>query len=332
MFKHTKMHTTDILTGKKKSTLSFNTNHQKNTQNNALIKDLRSNYDLYLLILPVIAFYALFCYKPMYGAIIAFKDFKPAIGIWESTWVGFKHFKRFFESIYFKRTLFNTLNISIISIIFGFPAPIILALLLNELRWKKYSSFVKTVAYFPHFISMVVICAMIKTFVNNTGLIGGLVNSFTGGKMSLINDPKYFVTILVASDIWQGVGWGSIIYMAALAGIDQQLYEAAKIDGAGKWKQLIYVTLPGIMPTIIILLILRLGNILSVGYEKILLLYNPMTYETADVILTYVYRVGILETSYSFSTAVNLFNSVVNFTFLMIVNYISKKVSSIGLV
>ena len=303
----------------------------KSSKKEVIIRDLHNNFDLYLLVLPVLIFYIVFCYKPMYGAVIAFKNFKPALGIMGSPWVGFEHFQRFFSSYYFKQVLFNTLNISIKSIVFGFPAPIILALLLNELYFKKFDSVVKTVVYFPHFISMVVICAMIKTFVNNDGIIGAFVNTFTGGKTSLLNDPKYFVSIFVASDIWQNVGWNSILYMAALAGIDQELYEAAKIDGAGKWRQLWNVTIPGILPTIVIMFILRMGGILSVGYEKILLLYNPMTAETAEVISTYVYKVGILEKSYSFSTAVNLFNSIINFALLMIVNSVSKRVSDIGL-
>lgn len=305
--------------------------NSKTNKPNTLMKDLRVNCDLYLLVLPVLAFYIIFAYVPMYGATIAFKDFKPALGFTGSEWVGFKHFIRFFNSIYFRRSLMNTLNISFKSILFGFPAPIILALLLNELRFKRFGATVKTILYFPHFVSLVVICALVSTFVDKNGLIGHFVNSFTGGNVSLLNNPKYFVSIYIASDIWQSVGWGSIIYLAALAGVDQELYEAATIDGAGRWKQTLHVTLPGIMQTIIILLILRLGRILSVGYEKILLLYNPMTYETADVISTYVYRVGILEKSYSFSTAVNLFNSVVNFTFLMIVNFVSKRVSEVGL-
>lgn len=294
-------------------------------------RDLKSNGDLYLLVLPVLLFYLIFCFVPMYGAIIAFKNYKPALGILQSPWVGLEHFKRFFSSHYFTQVLYNTLNISIKSIIFGFPMPIILALLLNELYFKKFGSVVKTVAYFPHFISMVVICGMVKIFVDNDGLIGALVNSITGGKTSLLNDPKYFVSIFISSDIWQNVGWDSILYIAALAGIDQSLYEAAQIDGAGKWKQLIHVTIPGILPTIIIMFILKTGGIFSLGYEKILLLENSMTAETAEIISSYVYKVGIVEKGYSFSTAVNLFNSVINFTILMIVNKISKKVSNIGL-
>lgn len=296
-----------------------------------LKRDLKLNFDLYLLVIPVIAYYIIFHYAPMYGAIIAFKKFSPAAGILGSKWVGFKNFLDFFQSANFGKLLYNTVNISVKTLIVGFPAPIIFALLLNEIRSSKASGLVKTVSYFPHFVSIVIICGMIKVFVADTGFVGGLVNKFTGGTTSLLNDPKYFVPIYVTSDLWQQMGWNSIIYMAAIAGIDQQLYEAATIDGAGKWKQLLHVTLPGIAPTIVLLFIMRMGGIVSVGYEKIILLYNEMTYETADVISSYVYRKGLQEFNYSFSTAVGLFNSAINFTFVIITNYITKKVSSIGL-
>lgn len=293
--------------------------------------DWKANKELYILVIPVLLFYILFCYKPIYGAIIAFKDFSPAKGIWGSKWVGFKHFYEFFTNPSFKTILRNTIKISGYSILFGFPAPIILALLINEIRNKKFSACVKTVSYFPHFISLVVACAMIKYFVADTGMIGKFVNSITGGQVSLLNDPKYFVSVYVVSGIWQELGWNSIIFISALAAVDQQLYEAARIDGANKWNELIHVTIPGIMPTIIIMLILKLGMILSVGSEKIILLYNPLTYETGDVIQSYVYRKGLQEFNYSFSTAVGLFNSTINFAFLTLVNFISGKVSEVSL-
>ncbi len=293
--------------------------------------DWKANSDLYIIAVPVLIFYILFCYKPIYGAVIAFKDFVPTKGIWDSSWVGFKHFEAFFKSASFWILIRNTLTISFYSILFEFPAAIILALLINEISNKKFSLCVKTVSYFPHFISLVVACAMIKYFVSGNGLIGGLVNRVTGGKVDLLNDPKYFVSVYVGSGLWQQVGWNSIIYISALAAVDQQLYEAARIDGANRFQELIHVTIPGIMPTIIIMLILKLGSVLSVGYEKIILLYNPLTYERADVILSYVYRKGLQEFNYSFSTAVGLFNSTINFIFLVLVNYISKKVSEISL-
>lgn len=296
-----------------------------------VLRDFKMNFDLYLVVIPVLVFYILFHYRPIYGAVIAFENFVPKKGIWGSEWVGLKHFADFFQSPSFPLLLRNTVKISFLTILFGFPAPIILALLINEIRNRKFAGVIKTVSYFPHFISLVVVCAMVKSFVSDTGLIGELVNRFSGSSTSLLNDPKYFVTIYVASDIWQEVGWSSIIYLAALSGVDEQLYEAAEIDGAGLWSKLIHVTIPGIMPTVIIMLIMRLGNVLSVGYEKIILLYNPMTYSTADVIMTYVYRKGLQEFNYSISTAVGLFNSVINFAFLIIVNGISKKVSDISL-
>lgn len=283
------------------------------------------------MLLPVLAFYIIFCYGPMYGALIAFKDFSPMSGILGSPWVGFKHFADFFTSLNAKEKIINTVRISGMSILFGFPAPIIFALALNELRGKKFSNAIKTASYLPHFISLVIVCAMIKIFVAPDGIIGSLYAKITGDRSIMIDNPKNFVPIFVASDIWQELGWSSIIYIAAISGIDVQLYEAVEIDGGGRWRKLWNVTLPGIMTTIIIMLILRLGSILSVGYEKIILLYNPLNYSTSDVISSYVYRKGLQEFNYSFSTAVGLFNSAVNFLFLVIVNKISKKVSNIGI-
>lgn len=296
-----------------------------------LSRDMKMNFDLYLIVIPVLAFYILFHYRAIAGAVIAFEDYVPSKGLFSSDWVGLKHFADFFTSPNFGVLMKNTIRISAMTILFGFPAPIILALLINEVKNKFFANTVKTMTYFPHFISLVVVCAMVKSFVSDTGLIGNFVNSITGGSSSLLNEPKYFTAIYVLSDIWQEVGWNSIIYIAALAGIDQQLYEAAEVDGAGLWSKMIHVTIPGILPTIVIMLIMRLGNVLTVGYEKIILLYNPMTYSSADVISTYVYRKGLQEFNYSISTAVGLFNSVVNFAFLIIVNWITKKTTDIGL-
>jgi putative aldouronate transport system permease protein len=294
-------------------------------------KDFKLNKQLYLIIIPVIAFYIIFHYAPMYGAIIAFKNYSPAKGVLGSPWVGFKHFQEFFGGFYFGRIIKNTLIISFNSIIFGFPAPIILALLINELRVKWFSRIVQTITYLPHFISLVVICGMIKDFTSDTGVINYIIGLFGGQTNSLLNYAQNFVPIYIISDIWQGVGWGSIIYLAALMGIDQELYEAASIDGAGRWKQTIHITFPGILPTIMIMLILRLGNILNVGFEKIILLYNPAIYDTADVISTYVYRKGLLEFSWSFSSAVGLFNSLINFVFLISANWLSRKFNETSL-
>ena len=296
-----------------------------------LKSDMRRNWSLYLLMLPVLAFYLVFCYKPMYGAIIAFKQYSPGLGIWNSPWVGLENFRYFFSNPDFIRILKNTLIISVTTILFSFPAPIILALLFNELTNAKFKKVAQTVSYVPHFISLVVICGLIKLFVQDGGMIQQLVSSITGTSGSLLNRKEAFLPIYVLSDIWQNIGWDSIIYVAALSGVDQQLYEVARVDGAGKWKQMLNVTLPALKPTIIIMLILRVGNMLNVGYEKIILLYNPLIYDTSDVISTYVYRMGFESQDWSYSTAVNLFNSVINFIILVTANSLSRKFSETSL-
>ena len=280
---------------------------------------------LYLMFVPVFLFYLIFRYKPMGGLIIAFENYSPTKGMLESSFVGLGHFKDFISNPYFWRLMRNTLWISGCSLVFGFPMPIIFALLLNELSSKKFQRGMQLVAYLPHFISVIVICGLITKFVASNGIVNDFLTLFGLPRVSYLNYPQYFTAIYVISDIWTGMGWGSIIYFAALTGIDRQLYEAAVIDGANRWQQVLNVTLPGIMPTIVTMLILQIGNMLNLGYEKIILLYNPITYETADVISTYVYRKGILEGSFSFSTAVGLFNSVLNFALLIIANAISKK-------
>ena len=290
-------------------------------------KDFKRNWFIYLIILTVIIWYAIFRYAPMYGASIAFKEFKPARGITGSPWVGFKHFVDFFSSYYFVRILRNTLLLSIQGLIFSFPAPIILALLLNEVRQNVYKRVVQTITYLPHFISLVVICGMIRTFVKEDGIVTYILTLFGFPNQNLLIDPGNFRPIYIISGIWQGVGWGSIIYLAALSGIDQELYEAARIDGAGRLRQTWHVTLPGLLPTIVILLILRIGDILNVGYEKVMLLYTPTIYETADVISTFVYRRGIQDASFSYATAVDLFNSVVACLLIFFANKLSKKLT-----
>lgn len=287
--------------------------------------------ELYLIALPVVAYYIVFHYVPMYGAQIAFKNFAPAAGIAGSPWVGLKHFADFFGSLYFARVLKNTLTISITSLVFGFPAPIILALLINELRSRRFSRTVQLITYMPHFISLVVVCGMILEFTSRTGLVSVVLSYVGVPAKTMLNDANLFVPIYVISGIWQNVGWGSIIYLAALTGIDPELYQAASIDGAGRWKQTRHVTLPGLLPTIIVLLILRTGSILSVGAEKIILLYNPSIYETSDVISSYVYRRGLLNADWSFSSAVGLFNSVVNFVLVATVNWLARRASDTSL-
>lgn len=279
------------------------------------------------MMVPVLAYYATFHYAPMYGALIAFKEYTPNKGILGSAWVGFQHFNDFFSSYYFWRILKNTVIISLYSLIFEFPAPIILAILINELTNKRFQRFVQTVTYMPYFISLIVIAGMIKDFTNNGGLINNFLTYFGANDTAMLQKPEMFRTIYILSEIWQKIGWESIIYLAALMGIDQEQYEAAKIDGANRIRQIWHITLPGILPTIAIMFILRMGNLLNVGFEKIILLYNPSTYDTADVISSFVYRKGLIEFGWSYSSAVGLFNSVINLALLITANKISKKIS-----
>lgn len=294
-------------------------------------KDFIRNRTLYLLVLPVLMYYTIFHYKTMYGAVIAFQDYVPRKGIAGSEWVGLVNFIRFFQSPYFWRLIKNTVLISFYGLIFGFPAPIILALMLNEVHHKRYKKTIQTITYLPHFISLVVVTGMIKDFTQSTGLINDLIVMLGGTRSSLLQNPDLYRTIYITSDIWQGIGWGAIIYLSALAGVDQQLYEAASIDGAGRFRQIINVSLPCIAPTIIILLIMRMGQLLGTGYEKTILLYNEAIYEKADVIASYIYRTGILERNWSYSTAIGLFNSAINLVMIIMANKISKKLSETSL-
>ena len=295
-------------------------------------KDWRINKKMYLLFIPILVYYLIFCYAPMYGAIIAFKNFSPVKGILGSDWVGIAHFKSFFTSPDFGKLMFNTLNISLNTLIWGFPAPIVLAILLNEVKNIKLKKTIQTVSYMPHFISLVVVCGMIKMFVADSGAITkALVALGVTESQSLLGVKEYFVPIYVISSIWQEIGWSSIIYLAALAGINQELYEAAWIDGAGRFRQMVHVTLPGLAPTIVVLLILRMGSVMTTGFEKIILLYNPLTYDTADVIASYVYRRGLVESNFSYSSAVGLFNSVINFALIIAANKISRVVNNSSL-
>lgn len=294
-------------------------------------RDMKLNYQKYLILLPVLVFLILFHYKPMYGVIIAFKQFKPHLGIWDSPWVGLKNFERFINDIYFTRLIRNTLTINFLNLLFCFPLPILLSLLLNEIKNMKFKRVVQTITYMPHFLATVVICGMITSFCSTNGFVNNIVEFFGGTRENLLQNSKYFYPVYIVSDIWKNIGWDSIIFLAALAGIDQEQYEAARVDGAGRIKQMWYITLPGLIPTVSMLLILRMGSILSLGYEKILLLYTPATYEVADVISTYVYRKGLLDADFSYSTAVSLFNSVINIIFLLTSNKISKKLGQSGL-
>lgn len=292
-----------------------------------LAANYRANKLLYWMILPVVLFVIVFSYVPMFGLGMAFEDYSLVKGIFGSKWVGLENFSDFFQSMYFVRTFRNTVILSLLDLLFSFPAPIILALMLNEVQHLRYKKLVQTVSYMPHFISMIVVAGLIIEFTNSSGVVSSIVTALGGTAKSYISLPQYFRPIFIVSEVWQNVGFNSIIYLAALSGISEELYEAAKIDGAGRFRQMISVTLPGLMPTIIIMLILRCGAIMNLNFEKVLLLYSPSTYETADVIVTYVYRIGIIKQKIGYSTAVGLFNSVVSLLLVLSANKISKTYS-----
>ena len=297
-------------------------------------KSFKRSRFLLLIMLPGIIYYIIFHYVPMYGLIIAFKDFNIYDGIINSPWTsnyGFKHFLELFNLPIFYRILKNTVLLSLYTILFSFPTPIILALCLNEAKNKLWKNTVQTVSYLPHFISTVVICGMITNFLSLNGLVNNIVSFFGLERIQFLLYPKYFRTIFVISEIWQQTGWNSILYMAALSQVNPELYEACRIDGANRFQHILYINIPSIIPTAIILLIFKIGGIMNVGFEKVLLLYNPNIYETADVIGTYVYRRGILGAEFSFSTAVGLFQSVIGFILVVITNKIAGKVSEVSL-
>lgn len=296
-----------------------------------LSEDFRKHRAIYIMAIPMVLYYVLFHYIPMYGTVIAFKDYSPALGISGSPWVKFRNFSDFFSSVYFTRLIKNTLSINLKLLLFGFPIPIIFAILLNEVRFKPFLKCIQTVSYLPHFISTMVLCGMIVDFCARGGIITQLLQVFGGKNSNLLLKAQNYQSIYVISDIWQTLGWNSIIFYAAITGIDQELYEAAEMDGANRFQRILHVTLPGIKQTIIIMLILRIGQMMSLGYEKTMLLYNPNTYETADVISTYVYRKGLLDFDYSYSTAVGLFNSLINFVMLVSANKLSKKFNDTSL-
>lgn len=296
-----------------------------------ILYELRTNKCLYLMALPVVLYYVIFCYAPMYGATIAFKQFDVSKGIMGSEWVGLKYFKEFFNGVYFVRILRNTLILSFYNLFVCFPLPIIFALLMNELSNLKFKKVVQTVTYLPHFISMVVVCGMIVDFFSSEGFITDILVKFGMPRINYVGSNDYFRHIYVWTDAWKTIGWGSIIYMAAIAGVDQSLYEAARIDGANRFQLAWHVTLPGIVSTIIVMLILRIGNIMSLGHEKVILLYGPSTFETADIISSFVYRYGLTGMKYSYSTAVGLFQSVINLILIVGSNTVSKKVTEMGI-
>jgi len=300
----------------------------------AIIKDFRKHKYDYLMVLPVVVFFIVFSYFPMYGILMAFSDYKPKWGIMGSlvhSFVGLKHFKEFFGSMYFGRLLKNTLAISILSLVISFPAEIILALLMNEVRRKWFSKTISVITYMPHFISMVVLGGILVDFCRTDGVLGVLMTQLTGKSQNLLAVADYWRPIYIGSGMWQNLGFGSIIFIAAIAGVDQQLYEAAELDGAGYMRRMWHVTLPGIMNTIIVMLIMRIGMIMSLGADKTILLYNSQIYDKADIIASYVYRRGLMNGDYSFSTAVGLFQSVVNLILIMSTNALSKRYSEYSL-
>ena len=306
-------------------------NQAKRSWGRRLLDNMRAHPWLYLMILPAIAYFAIFHYAPMYGVIIAFQDYKPLKGISGSAWVGFKHFQTFVQGPFFWRLVRNTLSINIGMLVFGFPLPIIFALMLNEVRSTAFRKVVQTVTYMPHFVSSVVVCGLMVIFCRSDGLLTNVLTFFGLPKTNLLTVESYFQPLYIGMNIWQELGWDSIIYFAALTSVDAALYEAARVDGAGRWRQMWHITLPGISSTIVILLILRIGNLMSLGWDRIILMYNDMVMETADVISTFVYRTGLVQVQYSYATAVGLLNSIINVILLVSTNAVSRKISDSSL-
>ncbi len=302
------------------------------TRKQRFFRALKRDKNLYLMFLPIFVWYVIFCYIPLYGIALAFREFVPGAGIFGGEWVGFQYFNQFFSTPYFWRVIRNTVLINVYSLLWGFPIPIIFALCITEVRSKVVQRTVQTVSYLPYFISTVVVCGMIKQFLAPTnGIVNQLIVMLGGDTIDFLSRPEWFRTVYIASDIWQGFGFSSIIYIATIGGIDPQLYEAAQIDGITKFKEIWYITLPGLLPLIMMQLLLSLGSILGVGFQKIYLLYNNLTKEVADVISTYVYERGIISNQYSYSTAVGLFQSLIGFVLTFIANKASKKATNYGL-
>ncbi|WEG10959.1 ABC transporter permease subunit [Pullulanibacillus sp. KACC 23026] len=297
-----------------------------------LWKNIVRRYDLYLMLILPMAWYIIFLYGPMYGLQIAFKDFIPIKGYWGSPWVGFENFQRFFSSYYFWRLIRNTVTIKVFSILFGFPIPILLALLVNELKNNKYKKVLQNITYIPHFISVVVIVGMLNLFLDpNTGVVNVILHSFGIKSIPFMQEAGWFKPLFIGSNIWTNMGWQSIIYIAALSGVSPELYEAARVDGASKLQRIWHVSIPSIMPTVIILLILEVGHFMDIGFEKILLMQNQLNMSSSDVIATFTYRTGILDGEYSYTTAIGLFDAIINFILLIVINQIARKKTSTSL-
>ncbi|MDR9746579.1 ABC transporter permease [Paenibacillus taichungensis] len=309
-----------------KTTLTM-TSLRKESRLRTITALLRKDWQLYsLLILPII-YLIIFKYGPMLGNVIAFRRFVPGGSIFGETWVGFRYFQMFIQDPTFWKVFGNTLMLGGLALLFTFPVPIIFALLLNEVKSKRFKKFVQTASYLPHFLSIVIVAGMILQLTAVNGSINGIVSFFTGDSIPFMQRAEWFRTIYITSEVWQGMGWGAILYLAALTTIDDSLYEAARIDGANRWKQTLHITIPGILPTIVTLLILNMGNFLAVGFEKILLLYNPLIYETSDVISTYLYRVGLQSSNFSYATAIGLFESIIGLILVFSVNAISRRLT-----
>ncbi|CAG9621150.1 ABC transporter permease [Sutcliffiella rhizosphaerae] len=309
------------------------TNFEKKVNPKVKPKNVFLKYwDLYLLMIPGILFFIIYKYVPMWGIVIAFQDYSVFAGIQGSEWVGFKHFERMFQSEEFYRIFSNTLLISLYKLFWGFPAPIIVALMLNELRNMMYKRTVQTIIYMPHFLSWVIVGGIMMNLLGpSTGIVNTFIQFLGFEPIYFIADDSWFRTVLVTSDLWKSVGWGTILYLAALAGINPQLYEAATVDGASKWQQTWHITLPSLLPTIVILFILQMGNILEVGFEQVFILLNPLVYNVGDVFETYVYRVGVTQGQFSYTTAVGLFKSVIALILVVAANKIAKKLGQNGI-
>ncbi len=299
---------------------------------NLLVKKFRKDIYLWLLVIPGVLYFIIFHYLPMAGLVMGFQDFNPQLGIIKSPFVGLKYFITFFNSPSFFRLISNTFLLSFQTLVFGFPAPIIIALILNDCKYKLFKKLVQTITYMPYFISTVVIVGILVNFVSPVnGIVNEFVKAFGGTPINFLGEPQWFRPLYVSSNIWQYAGWTSIIYLASLSSIDTEIYESAIIDGAVRWQTLIYITIPYLIPTITIMFILRMGQVMSIGFEKIILMYSPGIYDTADVISSYVYRRGLLGAQFGLGTAVGLFNSFINTVLLVSFNYISRKVSETSL-
>jgi len=287
---------------------------------------------LYLMLIPAIVYYIIFCYIPMYGVTIAFKDFNPMLGIWKSEWQGFDTFRKLFEMEKFYSVFWNTIRISLIRLVFGFPFPIIIALLLNELRNVRLKKTIQTIIYVPNFISWVVLGGILTSILSmDTGIVNQVIKTLGFEPIGFLTDEKFFVPTMVVSMIWKTFGWNTIIYLAAMTGVDTQLYEAATVDGANRWQKLINITLPCIRSVIVVVLITRIGSLMQAGFEQIFVLYHPGVYGTADIIDTYVYRMGLQEGKFELATAVGLFKSVINFALVVIANKIARMAGEEGI-